>query len=248
MVEEDISVLLDEKRVFKPKDEFVNQTNVKQWMDSHGIDNLEELHKKAENWEWFWEEISKELVEWYKPFDKIVEEPEKMPEVTIEKEEKETGPSQKAPGFAFMILSGYTILHTISYSQPVDTPIDLGHITADIVFLFPFNLGLRFTGASRHTFEDIYIQASGINFRGAFNSFLKVYTELGAGYPIPISPASQADPSVILIAQYGLIFDFKGISKGAIFALDLYAKGSFPINTILQGMTMDYGLKAGLRF
>ncbi|KYK34849.1 MAG: acetyl-coenzyme A synthetase [Thermoplasmatales archaeon SG8-52-3] len=73
MVEEDISVLLDEKRVFKPKEDFVNQTNVKQWMDKHGIDNLEELHKKAQDWEWFWKEISKELVEWYKPFDKVVE-------------------------------------------------------------------------------------------------------------------------------------------------------------------------------
>ncbi len=73
MTEENISVLLDEKRVFKPKEEFVNQTNVKQWMDKHGIKNLDELHKKAENREWFWGEISKELVEWYKPYTKIVE-------------------------------------------------------------------------------------------------------------------------------------------------------------------------------
>ena len=73
MPEEDISVLLDEKRVFKPKEEFINQTNVKQWMDKYDINNLEELHNKAENWEWFWEEISKELVEWYKPYDKVVE-------------------------------------------------------------------------------------------------------------------------------------------------------------------------------
>jgi acetyl-CoA synthetase len=73
MVEEDISVLLDEKRVFKPNEEFVNQTNVKLWMDEHGIDNLEDLHKKGEDWEWFWQEISKDLVEWYKPFDKVVE-------------------------------------------------------------------------------------------------------------------------------------------------------------------------------
>jgi len=31
MSEENISVLLEEKRVFKPKEEFVKQTNVKQW-------------------------------------------------------------------------------------------------------------------------------------------------------------------------------------------------------------------------
>jgi acetyl-CoA synthetase len=73
MAEENISVLLDEKRIFKPKEEFVNQANVKQWMDKHGIKNLDELHKKTENWEWFWSEISKDLVEWYKPYNKIVE-------------------------------------------------------------------------------------------------------------------------------------------------------------------------------
>ena len=73
MAEENISVLLDEKRVFKPNDAFVNQTNVKQWMDKHDIRDLDELYKKAENWEWFWEEISKDLVEWYKPYDKVVD-------------------------------------------------------------------------------------------------------------------------------------------------------------------------------
>ena len=73
MAEEDISVLLDEKRVFKPNEDFVNQTNVKQWMDKHGIKTLDELYQKAENWEWFWDEISKELVEWYEPYNKVVE-------------------------------------------------------------------------------------------------------------------------------------------------------------------------------
>jgi len=73
MAEEDISVLLDEKRVFKPNEEFVNQTNVKQWMKKHNIKNHEDLYKKAEDWKWFWEEISKDLVEWYKPYDSVVE-------------------------------------------------------------------------------------------------------------------------------------------------------------------------------
>ncbi|PNX49081.1 MAG: acetate--CoA ligase [Thermoplasmata archaeon M9B1D] len=70
---EDISVLLDEKRIFKPKEELVNQTNVKQWMDIHDIKDDKELYKKAGNWEWFWEEISKDLVEWYEPYKKVVE-------------------------------------------------------------------------------------------------------------------------------------------------------------------------------
>lgn len=73
MVEEDISVLLDEKRVFEPKEELVNQSNVKQWMNEHNIRDLDELYKKAENWEWFWEEVSKDLVEWYEPYEKVVE-------------------------------------------------------------------------------------------------------------------------------------------------------------------------------
>ena len=73
MAKEDISVLLDEKRVFKPREDFVNQTNVKHWMDKHKIQTLEELYKKAENWEWFWEEVSKDFIEWYKPYNKVVE-------------------------------------------------------------------------------------------------------------------------------------------------------------------------------
>jgi len=73
MAEEDISVLLDEKRVFKPNEKFVNQTNVKQWMKKHNITNPEDIYKKAEDLKWFWEEISKDLVEWYKPYDSVVE-------------------------------------------------------------------------------------------------------------------------------------------------------------------------------
>jgi len=73
MSEENISVLLEEKRIFKPKEDFVNQTNVKKWMDKHNIKNVDELYKKSENWEWFWEEISKEFIEWYQPYTKIVE-------------------------------------------------------------------------------------------------------------------------------------------------------------------------------
>ena len=73
MVENNISVLLEEKRVFKPKEDFVKQTNVKKWMDQHNIKNIDELYKKAEDYEWFWKEISKELIEFYKPYEKLVE-------------------------------------------------------------------------------------------------------------------------------------------------------------------------------
>ncbi|KYK27565.1 acetyl-coenzyme A synthetase [Thermoplasmatales archaeon SG8-52-1] len=73
MAEEDITVLLDEKRIFSPKEDFVKQTNVKQWMDKHNIENLDDLYNKAKDWEWFWNEISNEFVEWYKPYTKLVE-------------------------------------------------------------------------------------------------------------------------------------------------------------------------------
>jgi len=73
MAEEDISVLLNEKRVFKPSKEFVNKTKVKQWMNKHNIKDLDELYKKAENYEWFWEERTKDLLNFYEPYDKILD-------------------------------------------------------------------------------------------------------------------------------------------------------------------------------
>ena len=69
----DISVLLEEKRVFNPTKEIVEQSNVKKWMDKQGIKDLEELFEKAQDIEWFWAEMAKELVEWYKPYNKVLE-------------------------------------------------------------------------------------------------------------------------------------------------------------------------------
>jgi len=73
MANEDIAVLLDEKRVFKPSEDFVQNTNVKQWMEKHNINSLKELHEKTQDWEWFWTEMAKELLEFYKPHDKLVD-------------------------------------------------------------------------------------------------------------------------------------------------------------------------------
>jgi len=69
----DISVLLDEKRIFKPNEDFVKQTNVKQWMDARGIGDLDELLKKSQDIEWFWGEMAKELLEFYEPYEKVLE-------------------------------------------------------------------------------------------------------------------------------------------------------------------------------
>ncbi|MBN1684200.1 MAG: acetate--CoA ligase [Gammaproteobacteria bacterium] len=69
----DISVLLKEQRTFKPTQEFINQTNVKQWMDQNHIASLEELYEKASDWKWFWEKMSKEFIHFYQPYKKVVD-------------------------------------------------------------------------------------------------------------------------------------------------------------------------------
>jgi acetyl-CoA synthetase len=68
-----IDVLLKERRVFGPSDEFVEQTNVKRWMNKQGIKSYDELLEKAKDLKWFWGEVSKDVVEWYKPYQKVFE-------------------------------------------------------------------------------------------------------------------------------------------------------------------------------
>lgn len=73
MVGEGIKVLLNEKRVFKPSKKLVENSNVMKWMKEHNIKSYDDLLKKAKNLEWFWGEISKEMVEWYKPPKKVLD-------------------------------------------------------------------------------------------------------------------------------------------------------------------------------
>lgn len=60
------------EEIYHPPKELVENSNIKKFMDKHGIKNLDELLKRASNLEWFWSEMGKEL-EWYKPFDKVLE-------------------------------------------------------------------------------------------------------------------------------------------------------------------------------
>jgi acetyl-CoA synthetase len=69
----ELDVLLEEKRVFNPSKKLVEQSNVKKWMDKHGIKSYDELLEKAKDLEWFWGEMSKEVVEWYQPYTKVLE-------------------------------------------------------------------------------------------------------------------------------------------------------------------------------
>ncbi len=68
-----IDVLLKEKRVFRPSNEFIEQTNVKKWMDEHGVKDFDELYEKTKDLEWFWGEASKDITEWYTPWEKVLE-------------------------------------------------------------------------------------------------------------------------------------------------------------------------------
>ncbi len=69
----DIDVLLKEGRLFSPSKEFVEQSNVWKWMVTHGIKSYDELLEKALDLEWFWGEVSKDVVEWYTPLERVLE-------------------------------------------------------------------------------------------------------------------------------------------------------------------------------
>ena len=68
-----IEALLKERRIFNPPKELVEQSNIKKWMDEHGIKSYEELLERAKNLEWYWGEVAKEVVEFYAPHQKILE-------------------------------------------------------------------------------------------------------------------------------------------------------------------------------
>ena len=74
-MEEDVSVdvLLKENRVFAPPKELIKNSNVKNWMNKHNIKTYDELLLKAKDIEWFWGEVSKDVVEWFKPYDKVLD-------------------------------------------------------------------------------------------------------------------------------------------------------------------------------
>ena len=68
-----IEVLLNEKRVFKPSKKFVEESNVKKWMNTHGIEDYDDLLEKAKDLEWFWGAMAEEFIEWYQPYEKVLE-------------------------------------------------------------------------------------------------------------------------------------------------------------------------------
>ncbi len=67
-----LDVLLKEQRVFNPPKGLVEKSNIKQWMDKHGIGSYEELLEKSQDLDWYWDEVAKEL-EWFRPWSKVLE-------------------------------------------------------------------------------------------------------------------------------------------------------------------------------
>jgi acetyl-CoA synthetase len=68
------AVLMEEKRVFKPSKELVDQSNVKAWMDKKGFKTEKELRDWCStNYEEFWGEMANDYADWHKPFDKVLD-------------------------------------------------------------------------------------------------------------------------------------------------------------------------------
>jgi acetyl-CoA synthetase len=62
-----------ENEVYNPPAELVANSNIKKFMDKHGIKSYDELLKRAENQNWYWGEVAKEL-DWFKPFTKVLDD------------------------------------------------------------------------------------------------------------------------------------------------------------------------------
>jgi len=62
-----------EEQLFQPSRELVENSNIMAFMKKHGIADLDGLLKRAEDLNWYWGEVAKDL-EWFKPFDKVVDE------------------------------------------------------------------------------------------------------------------------------------------------------------------------------
>ena len=122
-----IEVLLGEKRVFYPSEKLVRESNVKQWMDAHNIPDIETLHKRSQDIQWFWGEVEKDLVEWYSPYDKVLDDSNK-------------------PFFSWFTNAKYNIVHD-ALDRHIGTPTE-----NKIAYIFESEQG----GISELTYLDMY--------------------------------------------------------------------------------------------
>lgn len=61
--------------VWKPSKEYIEKSNIKRFMDKHGIKSYEELIRRStEDIKWFWDAAMKDLnIEWFEPYEKILD-------------------------------------------------------------------------------------------------------------------------------------------------------------------------------
>ena len=62
-----------QEKLYHPPKELVENSNIKAFMDKHGLADLDALLEKAQDHEWYWAEQANEL-EWFQPWDKVVDD------------------------------------------------------------------------------------------------------------------------------------------------------------------------------
>ncbi|MBN2536894.1 acetate--CoA ligase [candidate division WOR-3 bacterium] len=62
-----------QEELFHPPKDLVENSNIKAFMDKHGIADLDALLEKAQDHDWYWGEQAREL-EWFKPWDKVLDD------------------------------------------------------------------------------------------------------------------------------------------------------------------------------
>ena len=62
-----------QEKLYHPPKELVENSNIKAFMDKHGLADLDALLEKAQDHEWYWAEQAKEL-EWLQPWDKVLDD------------------------------------------------------------------------------------------------------------------------------------------------------------------------------
>ena len=62
MADNNIKVFLNEKRLFKPAPQLIEESNVNQWMLKNSIKDYDELIQKSKDIEWFWQKIAQDIL------------------------------------------------------------------------------------------------------------------------------------------------------------------------------------------
>jgi len=62
-----------QEKLYHPPKELVENSNIKAFMDKHGLADLDALLEKAQDHEWYWAEQANEL-EWFQPWDKVLDD------------------------------------------------------------------------------------------------------------------------------------------------------------------------------